>query len=128
MNINSLSEIVIGKAIDVHKCLGPGLLESVYETCLYWELQQAGLKVHKQQSLPVIYQGMRMEAGYRLDLLVDNRLVLEIKSVDFIHDVHVAQVLTYLKLGNYHLGLIINFNVAKLKTGIRRLANGEVGA
>jgi len=128
MNINLLSEIVIGKAIDVHKSLGPGLLESVYENCLYWELQQAGLKVHKQKPLPVIYKGIKIEVGYRLDILVDNRLVLEIKSVDFIHDVHVAQVLTYLKLGNYHLGLIINFNVAKLKTGIRRLANGEVGA
>jgi GxxExxY protein len=128
MNINSLSEIVIGKAIDVHKSLGPGLLESVYENCLYWELQQAGLKVHKQKPLPVFYKGIKMEVGYRLDLLVDNRLVLEIKSVDFIHDVHVAQVLTYLKLGNYQLGLIINFNVAKLKTGIRRLANGELGA
>lgn len=125
MTLDQLSQVAIGKAIIVHKRLGPGLLESVYETCLAWELEEAGLKVERQKPLPVVYNDMKLDGGYRVDLLVDRRLLIEIKSVEGIHDIHIAQVLTYLKLGQLHLGLIINFNVALLRSGIRRLVHGE---
>jgi GxxExxY protein len=123
MTENELSNIVIGFAIEVHRNLGPGLLESAYQECLLFELKNAGLNVEKEKPMPIIYKDVLLDHGYRIDLLVDNKLVVEIKTVDALCDVHTAQVLTYLKLGNYKLGLLINFNVSLLKNGIKRLIN-----
>ncbi|PZR41400.1 MAG: GxxExxY protein [Azospira oryzae] len=120
---NEISERVIGCAIQVHRELGPGLLESAYEACLYNELLQAGLLVEKQKPIPVVYKEVKMDCGYRLDLVVEDKVIIEVKSVEALHDIHVAQVLTYLKLSNCKLGLLINFNVTMLKDGIKRLAN-----
>lgn len=124
MNENDITQRIIGCAIEVHKALGPGLLESAYEECLFFELQAAGLSVEKQKPLPVIYKDIKLDAGYRVDLLVENSVVVELKSVEFLNDVHTAQVLTYLKLSGCKLGLLINFNVVKLVDGIKRLKNG----
>jgi GxxExxY protein len=123
MTENELSNIVIGKAIEVHKNLGPGLLESAYQECLLFELVNAGLGVEKEKTMPIVYKDVKLDHGYRIDILVENKLVIEIKTVEELCDVHTAQVLTYLKLGNYKLGLIINFNVALLKNGIKRIIN-----
>ncbi|MGD0712326.1 MAG: GxxExxY protein [Bacteroidales bacterium] len=123
MTENELSNIVIGKAIEVHKNLGPGLLESAYQECLLFELVNAGLGVEKEKPMPIVYKDVKLDHGYRIDILVENKLVIEIKTVEELCDVHTAQVLTYLKLGNYKLGLIINFNVALLKNGIKRIIN-----
>jgi GxxExxY protein len=123
MENNELSKVVIGLAIKVHTKLGPGLLESAYKECLYYELFKNGFKVEKEKPMPLIYESIRMEIGYRMDLLVDDQLVIEVKSVDGIADVHWAQTLTYMKLGDFKLGLIINFNVFRLKDGIKRLVN-----
>ncbi len=123
MHVNQVSEAVIGAAIEVHRTLGPGLLESAYEECLCRELALRGVSFQRQVPLPVNYKGVRVEAGYRLDLLVEGQLVVEIKSVELIHDIHAAQLLTYLKLGNWRVGLLINFNVPVLTAGIRRIAN-----
>jgi GxxExxY protein len=123
MNENELSNIIIGCAIKMHTTLGPGLLESSCEECLYYELCEAGLKGETQKSLPLIYKEVKMEVGYRVDLLVEKKVVVEIKAVDALNDVHMAQVLTYLKLNNNKLGLLINFNVPKLKSGIKRMVN-----
>jgi len=123
MTENQLSEIIIGRAIEVHKALGPGLLENVYLQCLYYELINTGLKVEREKPLPVIYKEVRMDIGYRMDLLVEDKVVVELKAVEALNDVHVAQVLTYLKISGCKLGLLMNFNVARLTLGIRRLAN-----
>ena len=123
MHENELSEKIIGAAINVHKNLGPGLLESAYEECLYYELNKSGLKVDKQKPMPLIYKDVKLDCGYRIDLMVENKVVIEIKSVEALNDVHLAQVLTYLKLSNCKLGLLINFNVSKLVNGIRRVVN-----
>lgn len=123
MTENQLSEIIIGCAIEVHKSLGPGLLESVYLQCLYYELVKAGLKVEKERALPVVYKEVKMDMGYRTDLLIEDKVVIELKAVDALNDVHVAQVLTYLKLSGCKLGLLLNFNVARMNQGIRRLVN-----
>ncbi|MEX2116511.1 MAG: GxxExxY protein [Bacteroidota bacterium] len=123
MNENELSYEVIGGALEVHKVLGPGLLESAYETALKKELELRGLLASRQVGLPVEYKGENCEIGYRIDLLVENKLVVEVKSVEALNDIHLAQVLTYLKLGHHKLGLLINFNVAKLKNGIQRVVN-----
>lgn len=120
---NELSNKVIGYAIEVHKALGPGLLESAYRECLYFDLVQSGLFVEKEKPMPIIYKDVRLDHGYRIDLLVENKLVIEIKTVESFTDVHTAQVLTYLRLGNYKLGLLINFHVTLLKTGIKRIIN-----
>ncbi len=117
---NQITEKIIGCAIEVHKQLGPGLLESAYEECLYYELQNAGLNVKKQLALPLVYKEIKLDAGYRIDLLVENKVVVEIKSVDAIADIHKAQLMTYMKLANIKIGLLINFNVTKLKDGIVR--------
>jgi GxxExxY protein len=124
MNENDISGKIIGCAIEVHKTLGPGLLESAYEECLFYELIESGLKVERQKALPVVYKEVKLEAGYRIDLLVENLVVVELKSVDALNDVHTAQVLTYLKLSGCKLGLLINFNVSRLRDGIKRLKNG----
>jgi GxxExxY protein len=120
---NRLSKIIIGKAIEVHKNLGPGLLESAYQECLDYELRSCGLQVQKEKPVPIIYKAVKLDHGYRIDLLVENKVVIEIKTVDALTEVHSAQVLTYLKLGKYKLGLLINFDVIMLKTGIKRFIN-----
>jgi GxxExxY protein len=117
---NELSNIIIGKAIEVHKTLGPGLLESAYQECLFYELINSGLKVEKEKPMPIIYKEIKLDHGYRIDLLVENLVVIELKTVDAFTDVHTAQILTYLKLGNYKLGLLLNFHTAVLKEGIKR--------
>jgi GxxExxY protein len=122
MEVNKITEIIIGCAIEVHKNLGPGLLESTYQACLYYELLKVGLNVQSQVAMPLIYKEVHLEHGYRIDLLVENCIVLEIKTVEAIADVHIAQTLTYLKLSGAKIGLIINFNVLKLTNGIKRLA------
>lgn len=121
MEINKLTSIIIGCAIRVHKALGPGLLESTYSACLNYELINEGLNVQQELSLPLIYKEVQMDVGYRLDMLVEKRVVVEVKSVEALRDVHTAQVLTYLKLSNAQIGLLINFNESKLVTGIKRL-------
>ena len=123
MDENQLSNLIIGCAIEVHKILGPGLLESAYENCLAYELSQKGVTVSQQVPMPIVYKDVRLDHGYRMDLLVNSRVVVEVKSVEFISDVHEAQLLTYLKLGDYRLGLILNFNTSILKTGIKRMVN-----
>ncbi len=121
---NIISHKVIGLAMKIHSVLGPGLLESAYRECLYYELRQAGFIVIRELPLPIIYEDIQLDHGYRIDLLIDNLVVIELKTVDSLQDIHFAQVLTYLKLGNYKLGLLINFNVVSLKNGIRRVVNG----
>lgn len=123
MEINQLTELILRCAYSVHSSLGPGLLESAYEECLYYELKQVGLLVEKQKPLPLVYKEIKLEAGYRIDLLVDKRVIIEIKSIESFTDVHTAQVLTYLKLSGCKIGLLLNFNVVSLKNGIKRLAN-----
>jgi GxxExxY protein len=123
MNENELSNKVIGIAIKVHKSLGPGLLESAHKECLFYELEKDGFNAIKEKPMPLLYNEVHLDCGYRIDILVEEKLVLEIKSVEAINDVHLAQTLTYMKLGNYKLGLLINFNVVLLKDGIRRVAN-----
>ena len=120
MTENEIASIIIGKAIDVHRELGPGLLESTYQECLFYELKNNNLMVAKELALPIIYKDIKLDHGYRIDLLVENKVVIEIKTVEFLNDVHTAQILTYMKLGNYKLDLLLNFNVKLLKEGIKR--------
>ena len=120
MEINKITETIIGCAIEVHKILGPGLLESAYEECLYFELQKAGLIVERQKPVPVVYKEIKLECGYRIDLLVENTVVIELKTVDAFNPVHEAQVLTYMKFSKKSIGLLINFNVTLLKNGLKR--------
>ena len=124
MTENELSKYVIGVAIDIHKILGPGLLEKAYEECLVYKLRQVGLHVEQQKPMPLVFEDVHLECGYRLDILVENKLVIEVKSVEALHEVFFAQTLTYMRLGDYKLGLLINFNVMMLKDGIRRIING----
>ena len=123
LNENEISNIIIGCAIEVHKQLGPGLLESAYQECLFYELMMAGLVVQKEIPMPIVYKDVKLDHGYRIDLLVNNMVVIEIKTVESFTDVHTAQVLTYLKLGGYKLGLLLNFHVTTLKNGIKRVIN-----
>src|SRR5215469_5567551 len=118
---NDLATVVIGAAITIHKTLGPGLLESAYKECLYYELISKGIYVEKEKPLPLVYKEIRMDCGYRLDLIVENKLIVEIKAVEALNDVHLAQVLTYLKVSGCKLGLLMNFNVLKVKDGVRRV-------
>jgi GxxExxY protein len=120
MEINQITGVVIGCAIEVHKSLGPGLLESAYEECLAFELINAGLKIERQKPTPVIYKDIKLDCGYRIDILVENILVIELKTVDAFNPVHEAQILTYMKFSKKYLGLLINFNVTLLKNGIKR--------
>ena len=124
MSENEISSKIIGAAIEVHKQLGPGLLESTYETCLAYELKQMGLDVKQQQALPVVYKEVKLDAGYRIDLLIENKVIVEIKSVDALADIHTAQLLTYLKLKDLKLGLLINFNSVRVIDGLKRILNG----
>ena len=123
MSENEISSKIIGAAIEVHKQLGPGLLESTYETCLAYELKQMGLDVKQQQALPVVYKEVKLDAGYRIDLLIENKVIIEIKSVDALADIHTAQLLTYLKLKDLKLGLLINFNSVRVVDGLKRIVN-----
>jgi GxxExxY protein len=120
VDLNNITERIIGAAIEVHKVLGPGLMESAYEECLCREFALRGIGVERQLPLPVEYKGVRLDCGYRLDLLVEQSVVVEIKSLSSIEPIHEAQLLTYLKLGGWKLGLLVNFNVSALKDGIRR--------
>ena len=121
MQINEITEKIIGCAIEVHRHLGPGLLESTYEACLFYELVNSGLEVKRQIGLPLIYKEIKLETGYRMDFWVEQSVIVELKSVEALNDIHIAQVLTYLKLSNSKIGLLINFNVLRLKDGIKRL-------
>ena len=126
MNENEISKIVMNDAIKVHKTLGPGLLESVYQRCMEYELTESGLFVECEKILPVIYNRIKLPSGYRIDILVENKVIVEIKSVENIHDVHKAQLLTYLKLSGCKLGLLMNFNVTYIGLGVKRLINGTI--
>lgn len=121
--LNKISYTIIGHAIEVHIHLGPGLLESVYQECLYFEIKNEGLIVEKEKSLPIIYKGLKLEQGYRIDLLIENKLVIELKTVYNFTPVHYAQILTYLKLGKYPLGLLLNYNSKILRNNIKRFIN-----
>jgi GxxExxY protein len=123
MTENQISEIIIGCAIEVHKTLGPGLLESAYEECLYYEIGSKGLWIVKQKPLPLVYKEIKLDAGYRIDLWVENKVIIEVKAVEILNEIHLAQVMTYLRVSGCKLGLLLNFNVLRLKEGIRRIAN-----
>ncbi len=123
MTETEITEKVIGAAIQVHKSLGPGLLASAYKECLYYELKEKDLFVEKEKPLPLIYKDVKLDMGYRADFVVENKVIVELKAVEALNDVHLAQVLTYLKLNNSRIGLLINFNVSVLKEGIRRFIN-----
>lgn len=120
MEINQITEKIIGCAIEVHRFLGPGLLESAYEECLAFELQKTGLNIERQKAVPVVYKEIKLDCGYRIDILVENKVVVELKTVDEFNPVHEAQILTYIKFAQKNIGLLINFNVTLLKDGIRR--------
>jgi GxxExxY protein len=126
MHENEIAKILFDKGLKVHKVLGPGLLESSYEECLYYELNKAGLFVEKQKALPLIYEEIKLDIGYRIDFLVENKLIIEIKSVEALNNIHLAQILTYLRLSNCKLGLLINFNSLFFKDGVRRIINGTL--
>lgn len=121
--LNSITEKIIGSAIEVHRHLGPGLLESTYEACLVHELIANGIAVERQKNLPVEYKGLKLDCGYRIDLLVEERVIVELKAVEVLLPIHEAQLLSYLKLSGAKVGLLMNFNVKMLKNGIKRLAN-----
>jgi GxxExxY protein len=122
-NLNDLTETIIGAAISIHRELGPGLVESAYEACMAYELADRKLKIERQKRLPVVYRGVQLECGYRIDLLVEKQVVVEIKAVERLEPIHEAQLLSYLKLSGCEVGLLINFNVRVLKAGIRRFVN-----
>ncbi|MDR1594000.1 MAG: GxxExxY protein [Prevotellaceae bacterium] len=124
MNDNVLTETVIGCAIKVHRALGPGLLEHVYQECLYYKLTKEGLFAEKEKPMPVIFEEVKLDCGFRLDLVVEKSVIVECKSIKALDDVHTAQILTYLKLSDITTGLLINFNVTLLKNGIKRIKNG----
>jgi GxxExxY protein len=124
LTANEVSRYIVTAALKVHSALGPGLLESAYEACLAHELRKVGLRVETQVGLPLVYDGIKLDIGYRIDMLVNDLVVVELKSVEEISRVHIAQVLSYMKLSKKNLGLIINFNVFRLKDGIKRLVEG----
>jgi GxxExxY protein len=126
MTENELSTKIIGLSIEVHNALGPGLLESAYKEVLFYKIIQAGLYAEKEKAMPLVFESVKLDCGYRIDILVENKVVIEIKSLDALNDIHLAQTLTYLKLGEYKLGLLINFNVTQLRNGIKRVINGTL--
>jgi GxxExxY protein len=123
MTENEITEIIIGCSIKIHKNLGPGLLESAYEECLDYELKKTGLTIERQKPLPLIYDDVKLDCGYRLDFMANKKVIIEIKSVEILNDIHLAQILTYLRLSGCKVGLLINFNVLKLTDGLRRVVN-----
>lgn len=126
MTENEIANKIIGIAIEIHKALGPGLLESAYKECMYYKIEKSNLWVEKEKPMPLVFEEVKLDCGYRIDLLVEKKLVIEIKSIEALNDIHLAQTLTYLKLGNYKLGLLINFNVVLLKDGLKRVINGTL--
>jgi GxxExxY protein len=124
MTENELSKIVFDCGLKVHRALGPGLLESAYEECLFYELVKENVYVEKQKGLPLVYEEVKLDIGYRTDLVLENKLIVEIKAVEALNDIHLAQILTYLKLSKCKLGLLINFNVVLFKDGVKRVING----
>lgn len=126
MTENEIAKLVFECGLQVHKRLGPGLLESSYEECLFYELSKYDVRVEKQKPLPLIYENVKLEVGYRVDLMIENKLIVEVKSVEAINDVHLAQILTYLKLSGCKLGLLINFNTTLFKIGVKRVINGNL--
>lgn len=124
MSENDLAKIVFELGLKVHRALGPGLLENAYEECLFYEIKKAGLFVEKQKGLPLLYGEVKLDLGYRLDLIIEQKLIVEIKAVEALNDIHLSQLLTYLKLTGCKLGLLINFNSALFKSGVRRIING----
>lgn len=126
MTENEIAHKIIGCSLEVHRALGPGLLESAYKECLYYKLVKEGLEVEKEKPMPLLFEDVKLAVGYRIDILVAHKVVIEIKSVESLNDVHLAQTLTYMRLGKFKLGLLINFNVTLLKQGIRRVINGEL--
>ena len=126
MTENEIVYKVIGLAIDVHQQLGPGLLEKAYEECLFHKIVKSGLYAEKQKPMPLIFEDVHLECGYRIDILVENKLVVEVKNVEALHEVFVVQVLTYLRLGNFKLGLLMNFYEVVLKNGLRRIIHGTL--
>jgi GxxExxY protein len=123
MQENEITEIIIGCAIKVHKALGPGLLESAYEECLDFELGKTLLEVERQKALPLVYEQVKLDCGYRADFVISKKVIVEIKSVEALNDIHMAQILTYLRLSKCKVGLLMNFNVMKLTNGIKRVVN-----
>jgi GxxExxY protein len=126
MSENEISKIVIDASIKIHRKLGPGLLERVYEECLFYELKKTNLKVERQVKLPIVYEDVILSYGYRIDLLIEDKLVVELKASEYLHSLYTAQTLTYMKLINAKWGLLINFNVPLLKDGIKRIINGKL--
>lgn len=126
MTENEISKIAFEAALKVHKNLGPGLFESAYEECMFYELKKLNLKVEKQKALPLVYEEVKLDVGYRIDIIIEDKFIIEIKSVEILNQVHLAQLLTYLKLSDCKLGLLINFNVKLLKDGVKRVINGEL--
>jgi GxxExxY protein len=124
MEDNDLTSRIIDAAIKVHKALGPGLLESAYKECHYYEMIKSGLFVEKEKPLPLIYESVKLDCGYRIDLLVESRIIIETKAVEALNDIHMAQILTYLRINKTRIGLLLNFNVLKMKDGIKRVVNG----
>lgn len=120
---DNLTSQILKYAFEVHTALGPGLLESAYKECLSYKLAKSGLYIEKEKAIPIVFEEVRLECGYRLDILVEKQIVIELKSVEALNDVHLGQVLTYLKLGNYKIGYLMNYNVTSLKNGIRRIVN-----
>ena len=128
MTENQISKVVLDCAFKIHSQLGPGLLESAYQECLYYEISKSRLNVLKEVPLPLVYEEVQLEVGYRIDLLIENKFIVEIKSVESLTDVHLAQVLTYLKLSKIKLGFLLNFNVSRLKNGVKRVINGQLSS
>lgn len=126
--LNKITETILGVAINIHRALGPGLLESTYEACMVYDLSQTGLRVEQQKSLPVVYRGVKLECGYRLDLMIETEVIVEIKSIEKLLPIHKAQLMSYLKLSGCKVGLLINFNVEVLKDGIQRVVNNFPGS
>jgi len=126
MSENDLAKLAIDLGFKVHKKLGPGLLENVYEECLFYEIEKQGITVEKQKPLPLVYETVKLEVGYRVDLLVENKLIIEVKSIDGLNNIHLAQVMTYLRLSGLKLGLLLNFNTVLFKDGIQRVINGKL--
>ena len=124
MNENDLAKLVYESGLKVHRALGAGLLESAYEECLFYELTKQNIFVEKQRALPLVYKEVKLDVGYRIDLFIEHKLIVEIKAVDALHDIHLAQLLTYLKLSDCKLGLLINFNTVLFRNGIKRVVNG----
>lgn len=123
---NEIASIVFDCALKVHRNLGPGLLESAYEECLYYELSNRGLKVEKQKALPLVHEDIKLDVGYRIDIMIEDKFIVEIKSVESLNDVHLAQILTYLRLSQCKLGMLINFNATLIKNGVKRVINGKL--